>query len=54
MFLNLKGAGDAEVNEGTNIPNNVYSNGTISDPQFAAPVAIPSSIRAYTLLSVNQ
>ena len=37
MFLNLKEAGEAEVNEGTSIPsvNNPASN--IGDPQFEQP-----------------
>ena len=43
MFINLKEAGDTEVNEGTSIPsvNNLVSN--ISDPRFAEPAGSSSS-----------
>ena len=45
MFLNLKKAGDSEVDEGSNIPkNNEGPVSTISDPQFAGPAIISSAL----------
>ena len=45
MFLNLKEAGDAGVNEGTDIPSNNTPKSTISGLDFAAPASSSPGMR---------
>ena len=43
MFLNLKEAGDPEVNEGISTPSNNTLASNISDPRFADPASSSST-----------
>ena len=54
MFLNLKEAGNLEVNEGTDALCDVVTARSVSDLHFAAPASSFPSMRMYIFSSFSQ